>query len=105
MANLLYLSWALWFLGYPDQALQQVKEAVSWARQRQHPFSLAMALNFAASVALFRGERPVGLQCAEEAIALSTDQGFPFYLAIGMAMRGYALPRTRPTYAGQRANR
>ena len=72
--------------------MQQVKEAVSWARQRQHPFSLAMALNFAASVALFRGERPVGLQCAEEAIALSTDQGFPFYLAIGMAMRGYALP-------------
>ena len=92
VASLLYLSWALWFLGYPDQALRQVKASVSWARQRQHPFSLAMALNFASGVALFRGERPVGLQYAEEAIALSTDQGFPFYLAIGMAMRGYALP-------------
>ena len=36
---------ALWFLGYPDQALQQMHEALILAQDLAHPYSLAMALD------------------------------------------------------------
>src|SRR5262249_42024474 len=39
---------ALWFLGYPDQALVRSQEAVTLARQIAHPFSLGSALSMAA---------------------------------------------------------
>jgi hypothetical protein len=42
-----YLSWVLWFLGFPDQALSVSAQSVLLARQLGHPFSLAYALTFA----------------------------------------------------------
>ena len=39
-----YAAWALWFLGYPDQALKRSQEALTLARELSHPFSLAVAL-------------------------------------------------------------
>jgi len=39
-----WLTWALWGLGYADQALRRSHEAVALARKINHPFSLAFAL-------------------------------------------------------------
>ena len=39
---------ALWFLGYPDQALKRSHEALTLAQELSHPFSLAFALVYAA---------------------------------------------------------
>ena len=33
-----WLSWTLWFLGYPDQSLEMGLEAVAEARKRENPF-------------------------------------------------------------------
>ena len=35
-------------LGYPDQALKRIQEALTLAQELSHPFSLALALFFAA---------------------------------------------------------
>jgi hypothetical protein len=35
----------LWFLGYPDQALRTMDEALSLAQEADHPFSVAFALD------------------------------------------------------------
>ncbi len=39
-----HAAWALWFLGYPDQARKKNEEAVALARQLSHPYSLVIAL-------------------------------------------------------------
>jgi tetratricopeptide (TPR) repeat protein len=43
-----FVAEALWVLGYPDQALRHLDEALTWAQELVHPFSLVMALYFAA---------------------------------------------------------
>ncbi len=47
---------ALWSLGYPDQALAMSREALTLAQELSHPFSLAVALDYAAMLHQFRRE-------------------------------------------------
>jgi class 3 adenylate cyclase/predicted ATPase len=86
-----YESWVLWLLGYPDQALMRIEEAISLARRLSQPFSLAYALDFAAVLHHFRREEKLTKERAEEVISLSTEQGFALYVAHGTMLRGWAL--------------
>jgi predicted ATPase len=86
-----YLAWTLWYLGYPDQALKRSQEEVALAAGLSHPYSLAYALGHAASLHLLRREGPLVRERAEAVITLSTEQGFPYWLAQGMMMQGGAL--------------
>jgi len=81
----------LWLLGYPNQALQRSHEALALAQGLSHPFSLALALNFAAVLHQFRREGPIAQKRAEAAMTLSIEQGFPYWLAEGAIRRGWAL--------------
>ena len=81
----------LWPLGYPDQALKRSQEALTLARELAHPYSLAYALGFAARLHQFRREGQQTHEQAEAAITLSTEQGFPLWLAVGTILRGWAL--------------
>jgi DNA-binding SARP family transcriptional activator len=91
IASLSHAGWALWFLGYPDQARQRSEEAVSLAREWGHPFVEAFALFFAAQSHVYQREvHPVG-QRAEATIALSSNHGITFWLAAGMCAMGWAL--------------
>ena len=56
-----------------------------------HPFSLAFALSFAARLHQFRREGQAAQERAEAVITLSTEQGFPYWLAWGTILRGWAL--------------
>jgi TOMM system kinase/cyclase fusion protein len=86
-----FAAWALWSLGYPDQALKRSHEALALARERAHPHSLAAAFYFAAIVHQFRREGHPAQERAEAAITLATEQGSPHWLAYGTSMRGWAL--------------
>jgi predicted ATPase len=90
VASLSYAAGALWHLGYPDQALKRSDEALALARLVAHPFSLAWALSFAAWVRNLRKEWSLAEGRAEAMIALSTEQGFPFFLTLGTIFRGCA---------------
>jgi predicted ATPase len=81
----------LWHLGYPDQALKRSHEALSLAQELSHPFSLAYALSFAAWSHQSRREGQAAQERAEAAITLSTEQGFPSWLAMGTISWGWAL--------------
>jgi predicted ATPase len=81
----------LWILGYPDQALKRAQEAFSLTRDLAHPFTLGFALSCLCWVYHFRRESQEARERAEAAIALSTDQGFPFWLAMGTIFRAWAL--------------
>ena len=78
-------------LGYPDQALARLHEALALAHELSHPFSLAFARCLAAIVSQFRRDVPAVHEQAEAAVALATEQGFPQWAAYGTSLRGWAL--------------
>ena len=86
-----YAAWTLWHLGYPDQALKRSHEALALAEGLSHPFSLAYALGCAAQFHLLRREGQLARERAEAVITLATEQGFPYWLAVGTMVRGWAL--------------
>jgi len=86
-----FAAWALWSLGYPDQALARSQEAVTLAQEGVHPFSLGFALFFAAMLHLFRREVRVTQQCAAALLRLAQEQGFQYWTAGGAIYHGSAL--------------
>jgi len=83
-------TWSTWMLGYPDQALQSINEALTLAQELAHPFSQAYALGHAAVFHQYRREAQAVQERAEALIILSTEQGFPHWLAYGIILRGWA---------------
>jgi predicted ATPase len=86
-----YAVWALWYLGCPDQALKRSHKALALAQELSHPFSLAFALHFAAVVCQLRREEQAARERAEAMTALSGEQGFALFLALGTIWRGRAM--------------
>lgn len=82
---------ALWFLGYPDQALQRSRAALTLAEKLSDPFSLGFALVFAAGLHQLRREGPAAQQQAETGIALAHQHGFASLVSAGTIRRGWAL--------------
>ena len=78
-------------LGYPDQRLVRSHEAVTLAQQVAHPFSLGYALSAAAEFHQLRREVRCTQERAEAAIILATEQGFPYWRAVGSMLHGWAL--------------
>jgi TOMM system kinase/cyclase fusion protein len=85
-----YLSLALWIRGYPNRALNLIRETVELARQGD-PFSLAYALTWAGIVACWRGDRERALEWLDESIAICREHGFPIWLWNARLHRGAIL--------------
>jgi predicted ATPase len=92
---------ALWLLGYPAQALAHIHEALALAHELSHPFSLGWAQCAAAFVSQFRRDVLAVHEHAEAAVALSTEQGFPLFVAWGASLRGWALAMQDEGEAGR----
>jgi predicted ATPase/class 3 adenylate cyclase len=83
----------LWLLGYPEQALARLHDALTLAHTLSHPFSLAYAQCWAALVNQLRRDAPAVHAQAEATVTLSTEQGFTLWAAWGTSLRGWALAR------------
>ena len=81
----------LWLLGYPAQALAHLHDALAWAQELSHPYSLAWARCMAAFVYQFRRDVPAVHEQAEAALTLSTEGGFTQWAAVGTIFRGWVL--------------
>jgi TOMM system kinase/cyclase fusion protein len=85
-----HAAFALWALGYPDQALERSQDALTLARALAHPQSSASA---AAHVAMFhslRREWQAARELAEAGMALAHGQEFPLWGAWGTILAGWA---------------
>lgn len=80
---------ALWLLGYPDAAVRQSEHAIEMS-QDLSPTSQAVALHFAAMVYQLCRRHARSRQCAEASVAISSEHGFPFWLAGGTVIAGWA---------------
>ena len=81
----------LWLLGYSDQALARLHDTLALAHELSHPNSLASTRYWAAFDSQLRRDVQAVHEHAEAAVALSTEQGFPLWLAGGTSLRGWAL--------------
>ena len=74
-----------------EAQLAKALEARTLARELSHAFNEATALNGLGIVHLMRRESKALLETAEALISLSSEQGFPYYLAMGALFRAAAL--------------
>jgi class 3 adenylate cyclase/predicted ATPase len=86
-----YAAVTLWILGYPEQALVHLHDALALAHALSHSFSLAWVWGCAAWCYQFRRDVLFVHKQAEATIALATEQGFPLWVALGTILRGWAL--------------
>ncbi|MGK9166850.1 AAA family ATPase [Inquilinus limosus] len=85
-----YAAHVEWHLGYPDRALSIGREMVGFAQQLDHPFSLAVALNYAAMLHQFRREPSETRDLANAALAVCTEYEFAYYRAWATVLLGWA---------------
>jgi predicted ATPase len=89
--SLTALSYVLWPLGYPDQALKRSQEAIALAQALDHPFTLAFALCFGAgSYVYYRREFQAAQEYAEPLVELTAKEGHALFQATGMLLQGRA---------------
>jgi predicted ATPase len=111
--SLSVISWTLGMLGYPEQARQRSREALTLAQELSHPPSLAMAQIYAGLLCAFCRDWPAVRESAEVNIRLSTEHGFPYLLGGGFFCHSWALagqgqaeeaiPQLHESIAGNRA--
>jgi hypothetical protein len=78
-------------LGYPEQALERIHEALTLAREQARPATLANVLFWVAWLHQYRREGPLAQERAEASMTLSTEHGLAARVALGTLMWGWAL--------------
>jgi hypothetical protein len=74
-----WASHALWFLGFPDSALQYALDGVTIAGQYAQPFSQALTLTYLALLQELRADFAAFKTQAEAALTLSQESRAPYY--------------------------
>jgi predicted ATPase len=87
----LYSAWAVWFLGFPDGALERVGTGLALGQRLAHANSLAFAQIFVTLLHTFRREFDVARGRAEAAIEIAREHRLPQWLAQATMCRGFAL--------------
>ena len=85
------LAHVLYKLGYPDQALARVQQAMALVRSFSHQFTVAWVLGFAGELYWRRGNKLAAQGLWEEMAALSNQQGFKLMIAKASVFLGFAL--------------
>lgn len=86
-----FVAEVLWHLGYPEQALKRVQDALTLVQEMTDPFSLAFTLISAAQIHQYRREVSAAREQTDTAMTLASEQGFAIPLAVGKTVRGWAL--------------
>ena len=97
-----YLAHLAWHRGDNQEADAQAAEAIESARRMRHPFSQAIALDYAAMLHVFRNESTAAVQRGKEAVELCSRHGFAYYLAMANVLTGWAEAAEGDANAGLR---
>jgi tetratricopeptide (TPR) repeat protein len=81
----------LWCLGFPDQALERCREALTLARKLGKPFPLCAAYSGVCTVYRDRGEVSALEEAANEMRVLADEHGFGLYREEGTYWRAWCL--------------
>ena len=81
----------LMMLGYQDRAAERMRACLDYAHAIDHPLSLAMACNFAATFHQFRREPHVVQELEDVRLEQSKKHDFDLFLLLGQIYRGWLL--------------
>lgn len=87
----IYNSLTQWILGHGDEALAQMQQAQSMAEATDHPYTIALALCYAAKLHQFRNESESTLHLARTAMTFAQEHALPLPEAAGEILHGWAL--------------
>lgn len=83
-------SFFLWWLGFPDQALQRADRAMALAKALNHPFTLAYALFHTGNLYMWRGEMALAQAQAEAIVEIAAEHGFQIWESLATMLIGAA---------------
>jgi len=87
-----HLSWTLWILGYPEQAIDVSEEAVATARKLSQPLTLAVALTWACWVRACCGQPAIIAETfLAELKTLTTEHSFAYLKVVTILLEAQAL--------------
>jgi DNA-binding response OmpR family regulator/class 3 adenylate cyclase/predicted ATPase len=90
-AALCYLSWALWQLGYVDQASQVAADAVKRGEEVSHPHTQAFTICHARGmIDIFRRDSEDMQSYAGAVVSLCNEHGLSHWMACGRILKGWA---------------
>lgn len=90
-AVLCYLSWALWHLGFIDQATLVAAEAVKRAEELPHPHTQVFTICHARGMMdIFRQRSEDMESYARSVVSLCREHGFSHWMACGRILEGWA---------------
>ena len=95
-----YQSHLLCQFGDEEQAIAKSNESVARARDLSDPFTLGIALDYAAMLNVYRRDAAQALSLASEASEICRKHGFAYYLAVAEIFAGWALGMEGDTAAG-----
>ena len=95
-----YCAWALWMLGYPDQALERGRQTLALLEQSEHPYTQSRSLYWNTILHEFRQEWAIVDERATRAMKSADEHGFSLVLAAGQIMQGAAMAATGQGKAG-----
>ncbi len=93
IAAKLMLAWDLWMLGYPQEARDNVLQALGQTAERADPYTIAFAHYVTSAVQLLRGEFQDSLVHADRSLATSTEHRINLYALYSRFGRGCALAK------------
>src|SRR6516165_5781440 len=100
VSALVYLSWALWHRGYPEQSARAADRALEYSRLFGHAYTLAYALWHIGMQAIFSRHVKEAGAYADEYVALANEHGFPLWAAYGLVIQGWVAAHNGDTIAG-----
>lgn len=96
-----YLCWALWHLGYVDQAAAIADEAIAHADAVSHPHTLVYTIcHVRGMLDIFRRRPEETRTHARFVVSLCAEHGFPFWGAGGRILDGWATISRGRVYEG-----
>jgi predicted ATPase len=87
---LAHKSMALWFLGYPDQSQKEMHHALALAKDHSQPFAIVRILMYSSVVNFLQRDVNETWRFAEQALVLSTEHGFTYYMSHSLVFKGWA---------------
>ena len=88
---LAYRGYVEWFLGRPETARRAIEQAISYAEQKRHPFSLAFAWEFGAYPCQHLKDVQGTMDYAKRALVVSSEHGFLHWRHQATILQGWAL--------------
>ena len=97
------LSWALWFLGHSEEAIEASERSLRMARREQNPASRAFVLFRAAYLRVFLDQTNSALELAQSLVKEAERRGLLFFKAAGGFLVGHCQSRFGAGATGLRA--